>query len=112
MRLFTTHNSGICYAPETVRDTAAPQHVRDFAIRIGDYGNGVVMANSLQSITGSWEDLIPVGRLLRILDQSISQAIVQGAEVLQSEEHTSELQSPDHLVCRLLLEKKKWRHTL
>src|SRR5438552_6751351 len=25
----------------------------------------------------------------------------------KSEEHTSELQSPDHLVCRLLLEKKK-----
>src|SRR5258708_22413705 len=27
----------------------------------------------------------------------------------RSEEHTSELQSPDHLVCRLLLEKKKMR---
>src|SRR5258708_21447801 len=26
---------------------------------------------------------------------------------VRSEEHTSELQSPDHLVCRLLLEKKK-----
>src|SRR5258708_10642937 len=37
------------------------------------------------------------------------------AEVLcpngdRSEEHTSELQSPDHLVCRLLLEKKKTLH--
>src|SRR5438552_9610398 len=30
--------------------------------------------------------------------------------IVRSEEHTSELQSPDHLVCRLLLEKKKdWR---
>src|SRR5258708_27101079 len=28
----------------------------------------------------------------------------------RSEEHTSELQSPDHLVCRLLLEKKKKQH--
>src|SRR6476660_10153683 len=28
----------------------------------------------------------------------------------RSEEHTSELQSPDHLVCRLLLEKKKKIH--
>src|SRR5258708_30392751 len=27
----------------------------------------------------------------------------------RSEEHTSELQSPDHLVCRLLLEKKNKR---
>src|SRR5258708_19751593 len=29
----------------------------------------------------------------------------------RSEEHTSELQSPDHLVCRLLLQKKKHKHT-
>src|SRR5258708_31204145 len=28
-------------------------------------------------------------------------------DATRSEEHTSELQSPDHLVCRLLLEKKK-----
>src|SRR5438552_14400511 len=32
-------------------------------------------------------------------------AIRAGVQV-RSEEHTSELQSPDHLVCRLLLEKK------
>src|SRR5258708_24185335 len=32
-------------------------------------------------------------------------------EVRRSEEHTSELQSPDHLVCRLLLEKKKKKRT-
>src|SRR5438552_8724292 len=30
-----------------------------------------------------------------------------GGRRSRSEEHTSELQSPDHLVCRLLLEKKK-----
>src|SRR5258708_18555764 len=37
-----------------------------------------------------------VGALVRILEK-----------LARSEEHTSELQSPDHLVCRLLLEKKK-----
>src|SRR5438094_7265040 len=31
-------------------------------------------------------------------------------DVLRSEEHTSELQSPYDLVCRLLLEKKKKKH--
>src|SRR3990170_6774894 len=31
---------------------------------------------------------------------------------VRSEEHTSELQSPDHLVCRLLLEKKQKRSKL
>src|SRR5207244_9294752 len=33
----------------------------------------------------------------------------EGFQHVRSEEHTSELQSPDHLVCRLLLEKKKKR---
>src|SRR5258708_23328288 len=33
------------------------------------------------------------------------------AALWRSEKHTSELQSPDHLVCRLLLEKKKSAHS-
>src|SRR5258708_5913146 len=35
-----------------------------------------------------------------------SQRAGRPMEKIRSEEHTSELQSPDHLVCRLLLEKK------
>src|SRR2546426_4716418 len=35
------------------------------------------------------------------------QAEMNGHRTLRSEEHTSELQSPCNLVCRLLLEKKK-----
>src|SRR5437879_6733326 len=34
------------------------------------------------------------------------------AKLLRSEEHTSELQSPMYLVCRLLREKKKQKHRL
>src|SRR5690606_40156403 len=30
--------------------------------------------------------------------------------ILRSEEHTSELQSRENVVCRLLLENKKWKH--
>src|SRR5258708_11645009 len=37
--------------------------------------------------------------------------ITQARLTERSEEHTSELQSPDHLVCRLLLEKKKINNT-
>src|SRR5207244_5979560 len=33
-------------------------------------------------------------------------ALIGEARIARSEEHTSELQSPDQLVCRLLLEKK------
>src|SRR2546429_2778130 len=36
----------------------------------------------------------------------------RSARVSRSEEHTSELQSRLHLVCRLLLEKKKKKHPL
>src|SRR5947208_9904339 len=39
-------------------------------------------------------------------NRSLSRSI-ELEERRRSEEHTSELQSPDHLVCRLLLEKKK-----
>src|SRR5207244_12305762 len=42
--------------------------------------------------------------LWRTADEALQ--IAGGNGYMRSEEHTSELQSPDHLVCRLLLEKK------
>src|SRR5258708_2608073 len=41
------------------------------------------------------------------VEQAMAEAIKS-----RSEEHTSELQSPDHLVCRLLLEKKKYTYAI
>src|SRR5258708_29277362 len=41
-------------------------------------------------------------------EEAVNRLLLRRAE--RSEEHTSELQSPDHLVCRLLLEKKKTSH--
>src|SRR5207244_13379508 len=43
----------------------------------------------------------------RILATTLQTRTRQSLRPSRSEEHTSELQSPDHLVCRLLLEKKK-----
>src|SRR5258708_39380950 len=58
------------------------------------------------NIGGKWLDL-----LLQIAPSTMRVSIVrdpgQCSRASRSEEHTSELQSPDHLVCRLLLEKKK-----
>src|SRR5258708_11326066 len=54
----------------------------------------IVFATSRRRVLPSWDRFhlaLPFGR----------------GVFLRSEEHTSELQSPDHLVCRLLLEKKK-----
>src|SRR5438552_8412696 len=41
------------------------------------------------------------------LELGVVEVLERVAAQERSEEHTSELQSPDHLVCRLLLEKKK-----
>src|SRR5258708_17668377 len=46
------------------------------------------------------------GRPFTGLDSIVNYDIIFDI-IKRSEEHTSELQSPDHLVCRLLLEKKK-----
>src|SRR2546422_7088377 len=54
--------------------------------------------------------LLPELRLeVELSDLPLGQAdrILPEAEIVRSEEHTSELQSRLHLVCRLLLEKKK-----
>src|SRR5690606_39714122 len=47
-----------------------------------------------------------VEQLLRVTKESLDKGVEQ-AVVGRSEEHTSELQSRENLVCRLLLEKKK-----
>src|SRR5258708_9950955 len=53
------------------------------------------------------------GHRQEFLSYGISFAVIARFWVIhhRSEEHTSELQSPDHLVCRLLLEKKKKKKT-
>src|SRR5574344_2313868 len=52
------------------------------------------------------KDLISVGKvfLKRVFGAETEEHIYKLAKSYRSEEHTSELQSPDHLVCRLLLE--------
>src|SRR5207244_12944971 len=57
--------------------------------------------------TKSWSRFFRKCRATRISPITHSAWHRRGAS--RSEEHTSELQSPDHLVCRLLLEKKKHR---
>src|SRR2546422_8425862 len=48
------------------------------------------------------------GEVVRVLDREVVHVtVIFRLGVLRSEEHTSELQSRLHLVCRLLLEKKK-----
>src|SRR3989454_3040893 len=53
------------------------------------------------SITGAKEGTLEIG------EGAGAQKVPVVASFVRSEEHTSELQSPCNLVCRLLLEKKK-----
>src|SRR5690554_7641772 len=50
-------------------------------------------------------------RLIRQVMVRFSSTSSEPRTMTRSEEHTSELQSRPHLVCRLLLEKKKKKHT-
>src|SRR5258708_4146286 len=54
-------------------------------------------------------DLRHTNRILLNFNESawVGNTLLSPGRKKRSEEHTSELQSPDHLVCRLLLEKKK-----
>src|SRR5258708_33533415 len=61
------------------------------------------LASSLRT-SGSNRENRPLGAGAPFADTAASDAATNSR---RSEEHTSELQSPDHLVCRLLLEKKK-----
>src|SRR5690348_17809817 len=77
---------------------------------IAIYGTGFAVRNHSrpQVQFGSTE-----GSLILAADNYLVARVPEGASwgavrvLMRSEEHTSELQSPVHLVCRLLLEKKK-----
>src|SRR5207248_6414268 len=58
-------------------------------------------------VRGRWRQAIELARRMAGSELSLAQAAEVIAAEAQSEEHTSELQSPYDLVCRLLLEKKK-----
>src|SRR2546430_16801596 len=67
--------------------------------------------------TLSLHDALPIFQLrhcdwLRRYSGSSAVDPYQSCVAKRSEEHTSELQSQSNLVCRLLLEKKKKKHTM
>src|SRR5258708_24150062 len=63
-------------------------------------GGNNVQVQSVNGLTLNGTATLGAGNTYGILD-------FNGSQTLGSEEHTPEPQSPDHLVCRLLLAKKK-----
>src|SRR5688500_19384737 len=78
-------------------------NIDDFMILLSMYGREIVWSAVIVflGIFAGWK-----GKKIALIIV-ISFLIIMPLNTLRSEEHTSELQSPCNLVCRLLLEKKK-----
>src|SRR5690554_7082867 len=64
--------------------------------------------SSLKNAASLFEEVERAGLVVRNADDVVDViGFLLQLSLLRSEEHTSELQSRPHLVCRLLLEKKK-----
>src|SRR6266566_44775 len=104
-------------APAGPLSAPLPEHVRVVNVGLSLFGDAV-RAQGAEAVDVDWR--IPaggqeglVGALTRLygrhaeqVDRANREAVRRLDEGVRSEEHTSELQSPCNLVCRLLLEKK------
>src|SRR5215813_2361900 len=73
------------------------QLTREFLERVEKKAVGVAQLRTVS----------PGQQLVKVVYDELTAMLGERREALRSEEHTSELQSRPHLVCRLLLEKKK-----
>src|SRR5574344_2189082 len=96
---------------EYITDDAIVYALNDFSLNV-KRGEKIGLVGE----TGAGKTTLALS-ILRLLPKKIgkitsgsikyeSEELLDKPESYRSEEHTSELQSPDHLVCRLLLEKK------
>src|SRR5258708_35175180 len=81
-----------------------PDLVHGIFTRLGGYSKGPYWGLNVSFMTGDDIENVKRNRLLALSALQL--------DTYRSEEHTSELQSPDHLVCRLLLEKKNTQPAL
>src|SRR5258708_33433809 len=105
-QVFVDFDHGISSAINRLRDA------------LGDSADNPVFVETVERRGYRWiaptHPVTPPARL-EVVRATIPKAVELPAQTTpshsrRSEEHTSELQSPDHLVCRLLLEKKKQQH--
>src|SRR2546426_6990883 len=84
--------------------TASPQYSTSLPIALPLFTYGWRRISSMKSLAVTFSGFFP-----RTTTRTVSGTVIRTSFVIQelrSEEHTSELQSPCNLVCRLLLEKK------
>src|SRR5438552_4377524 len=78
-------------------------------MHVGALLGTIMVANVWERILPAQRQMLDATRAGRPADFTLGERAKQRSvhNSYRSEEHTSELQSPDHLVCRLLLEKEK-----
>src|SRR5690606_39451352 len=102
IRMIQANNQALIDKFHTIREITVPAWKRQFmlAITLNEQQNAVQLATHIDDTTND---------LLKRNADLLHRNSVETARANQrrSEEHTSELQSRENLVCRLLLEKKK-----
>src|SRR3712207_7028445 len=101
--LFRSTTSTSINLPFITADQNGPKHL-DLTLTRAQFNN--LTADLVEATAG------PVRRAMEdagLKAGEVDQVILVGGSTRRSEEHTSELQSRQYLVCRLLLEKKKLR---
>src|SRR5256885_11070873 len=79
-----------------------------FRSRFGSTSYSVNVVPAATDVGPSVTDTAPLSDATDVAtDANVTITFSEAVDVTRSEEHTSELQSPCNLVCRLLLEKKK-----
>src|SRR5438309_4480508 len=89
------------------RSTLFPYTTLFRSIEVGAVGDPHQLAPADRELVLDVHGALGVVSELVLVVLAEAQVLVTEAVALRSEEHTSELQSQFHLVCRLLLEKKK-----
>src|SRR2546426_4152567 len=112
----TSTKTGLVVCPQTYDSVTKVIGPRGDTLRVG---NHILWVDSLvlsvpvaitavaPADTVRWVRFQPEGLVFPPSAVDLSYGLSTGALLYRSEEHTSELQSPCNLVCRLLLEKKK-----
>jgi hypothetical protein len=81
-RLLDADDAGIGDAFEAVGDTAAGKDALDAAVGVGDDGDAKVLSDPAEGFAGARRNLVPVGRVLRVLDEGVAEGDVF-AELLE-----------------------------